>query len=44
MEVSGISIYLTIMDALGTGNLDFMFEYNLALASEEIVDKFYDNR
>ena len=40
--VSGISIYLTIMDALGTGNLDFLFEYNLALASEEIVDKLYD--
>ena len=39
---SGISIYLTIMDVLGSGNLDFMFEYNLALANEEIVDKFYE--
>ena len=39
---SGIPVYLTIIDVLGTGNLDFMFEYNLAMASEEIVDKLYD--
>ena len=38
---SGIPVYLTIIDVLGTGNLDFMFEYNLAMASEEIVDKLY---
>lgn len=38
---SGIPVYLTIIDVLGNGNLDFMFEYNLAMASEEIVDKLY---
>lgn len=38
---SGVAVYLTIMDALGSGNLDFLFEYNLALANEEIVDKMY---
>lgn len=39
---TGVAVYLTIMDILGTGNLEFMFQYNIAMASEEIVDKIYN--
>ena len=38
---SSPGIYLTIMDAMDSGNLTFIFEYNLALANVEIVNKLY---
>lgn len=36
-----MNLYLTIMDTLDSGELDFMFQYKVAVVSDEIVDELY---
>ena len=38
---SSMNLYLTIMDTLDSGELDFMFQYKVAVVSDEIVDELY---
>lgn len=36
-----MNLYLTIMDTLDSGELDFMFQYKVSVVSDEIVDEIY---
>ena len=38
---ASMNLYLTIMDTLDSGELDFMFQYKVAVVSDEIVDELY---
>lgn len=38
---SAMGIYLTIMDVSDSGTLDFLFEYTLSLANEEVINRIY---
>lgn len=38
---TAMTVYLTIMDTLDSGVLDFVFEYRASVVNEEIIDEIY---